>query len=66
MLKPPIESIEAQLVARIPEGPDWQYEPKGMAFVACSFVNVMECFFSLRLDNPLPDTFQKSLARPKI
>jgi hypothetical protein len=49
-----------------PKGRIGNMSRNGMAFVACSFVKVIEFFFSLRRDNPLPDTFQKSVARPKI
>ena len=31
-LKPPLEPMEALLVERTPEGPEWQYEPKWDGF----------------------------------
>jgi ATP-dependent DNA ligase len=57
MLKPPIEPMEAELVERIPEGPDWQYEPKWDGFRCLLFRQHDEIFLQSKAGQPLARYF---------
>jgi ATP-dependent DNA ligase len=57
MLKPPIEPMEAQQVDRIPEGSDWQYEPKWDGFRCLLFRQDDEVFLQSKAGQPLARYF---------
>jgi ATP-dependent DNA ligase len=57
MLKPPIEPMEAELVERIPEGPDWQYEPKWDGFRCLLFRQPGAVFLQSKAGQPLARYF---------
>jgi ATP-dependent DNA ligase len=57
MLKPPLEPMEAELVERIPEGPDWQYEPKWDGFRCLLFRQHDEVFLQSKAGQPLARYF---------
>jgi ATP-dependent DNA ligase len=53
MLKPPIEPMEAEPVERIPEGPEWQYEPKWDGFRCLLFRQGDEVLLQSKAGQPL-------------
>jgi ATP-dependent DNA ligase len=57
MLKPPIEPMEAELVERIPEGPNWQYEPKWDGFRCLLFRERDGIFLQSKAGQPLARYF---------
>jgi ATP-dependent DNA ligase len=57
MLKPPIEPMEAGLVERIPEGPNWQYEPKWDGFRCLLFRERDGIFLQSKAGQPLARYF---------
>jgi ATP-dependent DNA ligase len=57
MLKPPIEPMEAEQVERIPEGPDWQYEPKWDGFRCLLFRQRGAVFLQSKAGQPLARYF---------
>lgn len=57
MLKPPIEPMEAVLVERIPEGPNWQFEPKWDGFRCLLFRERDGIFLQSKAGQPLARYF---------
>jgi ATP-dependent DNA ligase len=57
MLKPPIEPMEAELGERIPEGPNWQYEPKWDGFRCLLFRERDGIFLQSKAGQPLARYF---------
>ncbi len=53
MLKPPIEPMEAEQVAEIPVGNNWQYEPKWDGFRCLIFRRDNEVFLQSKAGQPL-------------
>lgn len=56
-IQPPYPPMEALLVDRIPEGPEWQYEPKWDGFRCLAFRDHDEVFLQSKSGQPLARYF---------
>src|SRR4051794_34037813 len=56
-LKPPLPPMEARTVDEIPEGDEWQYEPKWDGFRCLAFRNGVEVFLQSKAGQPLARYF---------
>jgi len=65
MLKPPIEPMEAEPVERIPEGSDWQYEPKWDGFRSLLFRHGDKVFLQSKGQQPLARYFPEITSAAK-
>ncbi|MEY2608296.1 MAG: hypothetical protein QOH31_6150 [Verrucomicrobiota bacterium] len=65
MLKPPIEPMEAEPVERIPEGSDWQYEPKWDGFRSLLFRHDDKIFLQSKGQQPLARYFPEITSAAK-
>jgi ATP-dependent DNA ligase len=56
-LQPPVEPMEAKSVDQIPEGSDWQYEPKWDGFRCLLFKSGSEVYLQSKAEKPLSRYF---------
>ena len=62
MLKPPLAPMEARSVDAVPEGPDWQYEPKWDGFRCLVFRDGREVALQSKSGKPLTRYFPEVVA----
>jgi ATP-dependent DNA ligase len=61
-IRPPFDPLELAPVERIPDGPQWQYEPKWDGFRALAFRDGAEIFLQSKSGQPLARYFPEIVA----
>ena len=61
-VKPPLAPMEALRVEELPEGPDWQYEPKWDGFRCLAFRDGDDVFLQSKAEKPLGRYFPEIVA----
>src|SRR5213596_1449606 len=64
-IKPPFMPMEAVSVSTIPEGPDWQYEPKWDGFRCLAFRDGDDVYLQSKAEKPLGRYFPEIVAAVK-